>query len=436
MAELRLQMWYIVYGKASAMKRKENPEREIAVIMTDIRKYAKLTSHMTAEQIRDFIIDYQTFLQKIVIKGKNGASKFEPFAGDASISVFENRAGEDGKEKCRRALKVAVRIAEAVECRHIPYTRVGIFAGNIIEAPFEKLTLRFGNTFSAASRLEELCAYFGTTVLMDRNIALAQDEEQKYIVSIGKITPKNFSHAIHVCSIYKPGIHGCPLDINEAQLMEYIRLKNKGIERFMGNDQKGVLSNFPAAGRILIQAANIFKEATGGAVDVATLRILEYIRENPSPADTFQRQGMVIDEKQGGSPGIRLLRLSQELLKALDQESYSTLVEDTNWEDYFKVEWISKGDTIIHAGDEPNGIYYLVKGEVQVEDVHGSRLAQLSEGDIFGEMAYFSKDKKRNATIVAITDIVVRKISTEDFEKLPVLQKLFAAIAERRSTQV
>jgi CRP-like cAMP-binding protein len=63
-------------------------------------------------------------------------------------------------------------------------------------------------------------------------------------------------------------------------------------------------------------------------------------------------------------------------------------------------------------------------------------IAQLSAGNFFGEMAYFSKDAKRNATGVAITDIVVRRISTEDFEKSPILQKVFAELATRRTWAV
>jgi class 3 adenylate cyclase len=415
-----------------AMKKKDNPEREVAILLTDMKQYAKLTAHMTTRQIRDYIIDYQNFLQTIVMKGEKGTQAFEPFAGDASITTFENRPGEDGKKKCKRALKVAIEIAKAVENQQIPFTRIGIFVGKIIEAQFEKHTLRFGNSFAAANRLEELCAYFGTTILMDRDIAWAQDDEREYVVSIGKITPKNFKHPIHVYSIYRPGIHQCPADMNKKHLMEFIRLKNEGIEHFIGNAQRGIIPNFPLADEKLRQAASLFQEATG-VIDLATLRILDYLRENPYPMDSFEQQGMTIDEKQSSSMGIRLLRMSQQLFKALDEEFYHALVENTHWDTYFRVEWRKKGEKIIRIGDQRDGIYYLAKGKVRVEDIHGSILSQLSEGDIFGEMAYFSKDGKRNATVVAMTDIVVRKISTEDFEKSPILHKVFAEIAKRRS---
>ena len=417
------------------MKKKDNPEREVAILLTDMKQYAKLTSHMTTRQIRDYIIDYQNFLQTIVMKGEKSGQAFEPFAGDSSITTFENRPGEDSKKKCKRALKVAIDIAKAVENQQIPFTRIGIFVGKIIEAQFEKHTLRFGNSFAAANRLEELCAYFGTTILMDRDIAWAQDEEREYLVSIGKITPKNFKHPIHVYSIYKPGIHQCPVDMNKKHLMEFIRLKNEGIEHFIGNAQKGIIPNFPLADEKLHQAASLFREATG-VIDLATLRILDYLCEYPYPMDSFEQQGMTIDEKQSHFMGIRLLRLSQQLFKALDKEFYHALVENTYWDTYFRVEWRKKGEKVIRIGDERDGIYYLAKGKVRVEDIQGNILSQLSEGDIFGEMAYFSKDRKRNATVVAMTDIVVRKISTEDFEKSPILHKVFAEIAKRRTLAV
>jgi class 3 adenylate cyclase len=413
------------------MKNTNNSEREVVVLLTDMKQYAKLSASMTTEQIRDFIIDYQQSLQHLVITGENGAQAFEPFAGDSAIAIFEDKSGDDGKEKCKRALKVAINLAKAIEAEEIPYTRIGIFVGKIIEAQFEKLTLRFGNSLSAASRLEELCAYFGTTFLMDRDIALAQDEERKYVVSIAKVTPKNFHHPIHVYTVYKPGIHNCPLDIKEEKLREFILLKNVGIEHLVGNAQSGILQSFQLAAEKLSQAADIFKEITGVA-DMATVRILDYIRETPYPPDTFEKQGMMIDEKQGGSMGIRLFRLSQQLFKAIDEEVYKTLVENTYWENYFKVGWIEKGDCIIHINDQPDGIYYLVKGKVRVEDGQGNMITELSEGEIFGEMAYFSQDKKRTASVVAVTDVVVRKISSEDFGKFSVLQNIFAAIAKKR----
>ncbi len=386
---------------------------------------------MSAEGIRDYMIGYHGHLQTMVMDGKGRADEFEPCAGDASVAIFKQKAGEGREEKCRRALKVALTITEAIEAGEIPFTRIGIYVGDIIEAPFGALTLRFGNCFAAANRLEELCAYFGTTILMDREVALAQKDLARFIVAIGKVTPKSFEHPIHVYSIYKPGIHKCPADIDESDLQSFITLKNEAIEHFIGNAQKEITPNFQIAEQKLREAEMAFRQSTG-QLDVATLRISQYIHENPYPIDTFELQGMTIDEKQGHSIGIRLLLLSQQLIKAFDQEFYYALIENTDWENLFRIQWFKKGDVIMRVGDEPNGIYYLARGNVRVQDAGGGTIAQLSEGDIFGEMAYFTDARRRSATVVAMTDIAVRRISTEDFEKTPMLHGLFAEIARRR----
>ena len=208
-------------------------------------------------------------------------------------------------------------------------------------------------------------------------------------------------------------------------------MKNKGIEYVVGNTQKNIPSNFQTAENKLRQAQNEFKQATG-RFDVATSRILDYIHENPYPMETFEDKGISIDEKQGKETGARLPTLSQQLIKALDPNFYHALVENTGWETLFLIQWFKQGETIIRIGDEPNGIYYLARGEVGVQDKAGNTIAELSEGDIFGEMTYFSTERLRSSTVVAKTDIAVRKISSEDFEKTPILQHLFSELVKRR----
>jgi CRP-like cAMP-binding protein len=60
----------------------------------------------------------------------------------------------------------------------------------------------------------------------------------------------------------------------------------------------------------------------------------------------------------------------------------------------------------------------------------------MEAGTIFGEMAYFGKEKKRTATVVAKTDVVLRRISTEDFKKFPVIIKIFERIATARRQEI
>ena len=202
-------------------------EKEVVILLTDMVRYTQITEDMRPNEIRDFIIEYHKNLQRIIQTEDEYLQEIEPSAGDGAIAVFEKRAGEGGKSgMCIRALKAAIKIAYAVEDGVIPPTRIGLFSGDIIEARLADKKMRFGASFAVASRLEELCGYFGTTFLMDKEVAFWQTDESRYLVCIGKVTPKNFNHPIHVYTVYKPGIHNCPKDIDEESLFQFISMKN------------------------------------------------------------------------------------------------------------------------------------------------------------------------------------------------------------------
>jgi CRP-like cAMP-binding protein len=145
---------------------------------------------------------------------------------------------------------------------------------------------------------------------------------------------------------------------------------------------------------------------------------------------------MILMEKKRDSLGDRLFHLSKQLLKAMNHDIYHALVVDTAWEQLFKLEWHSKGSVIIRIGDEPDGIYYLDTGTAKTYDSGQQLLSTMEEGDIFGEMAYFGDERKRTATVIADSDVVVRKISTEDFGKLPAIIEIFQKIADARKEKL
>jgi len=184
----------------------------------------------------------------------------------------------------------------------------------------------------------------------------------------------------------------------------------------------------------LIKAQQLFIEMTGQE-DVAIERILEYIRETPAPESDFQKSGMKLSGRKRDSLGVRLFRLSQQLLKAMDEEFYHALVDDTEWERYFVLEWRREGDIVVKINEPPDGVYYIDSGEVETFDESGKLIATLSDGTIFGEMAYFSEKKKRNATVIAKTDLVMRRIASEDFQRLPIIMKIFQRIAQGRQEE-
>jgi hypothetical protein len=389
---------------------------------------------MRPNEIRDFIIDYHKNLKDIIQSDKDHFQEIEPSAGDGAIAIFEKRAGEGKSGMCTRALQAAINIAYAVEEGGIPPTRIGLFSGDIIEAHLPGKVMRFGASFAVASRLEELCGYFGTTFLMDKEVAFWQTVETGYLLCISKVTPKNFNHPIHVYTVYKPGIHNCPKDINTERLLEFIFRKNRAIELFCGNSLQGIRPDFPGAREKLHELQKLFVEITGRE-DVPTERVLEYIRNCPYPSEDFRKIGMKVRELTGESLGTRLLHLSNELLKAMDMEFYHALVVDTDWERHFKLEWRKKGEVIIRINEAPDGVYYIDSGSVNALDDNGELITTLAAGNVFGEMAYFSRKKRRNATVIANTDVVVRKISGEKFDTLPVIKKIFKKIANKRKRE-
>lgn len=169
---------------------------------------------------------------------------------------------------------------------------------------------------------------------------------------------------------------------------------------------------------------------------MGTERILEYIRETPFPAKDYHRRGMELMEKSRDNLGDRIYHLSKQLLKALNPEFYHALVVDTTWERYFRLEWYRKGEVIIQIGSSPDGVYYLDSGAAETVDANGKWLSTIEAGTIFGEMAYFGGEHKRTATVLAKTDIVLRKISTEALKELPTIVAIFEKIALARKNEI
>ncbi len=411
------------------------PEREVVILMTDMVQYSRKSSGMTPEEIREFLTDYHGNIHDIVNCEECFPLEIEPSAGDGCLVIFDKRQGEDRSGICTRALQVALRMAEAMADGSLAPTRMGILLGPITEAQLGARMAKFGSSFAVANRLEELCGHFGTALLMDREVARYQKGFDNYLVTIAKISLTSVRHPMNIFTLYKPGIQNCPRDVEEGKLLKFIRMKNEAMEFFSGNLLIGLEPDFPRVREELLLAQKYYKELTGRE-DVGTERILEYIRETPFPADDFDQRGMKLMKKSRDSLGERLFHLSKELLRAMNSDFYHALVVDVEWERFFKLEWCKKGDTIIKIDSVPDGIYYLDSGTTVAFNGKGEQLATMTAGTIFGEMAYFGKEKKRTATVVAKTDVVLRRISTEDFRKLPVIIEIFERIAIARKQEI
>jgi len=78
--------------------------------------------------------------------------------------------------------------------------------------------------------------------------------------------------------------------------------------------------------------------------------------------------------------------------------------------------------TIIHHGDKPDTLYYIMEGSVSVviEDDEGREiiLAYLNVGDFFGEMGLFDEESNRSAWVVARTQVELAEINYDNFKRL------------------
>ncbi len=98
----------------------------------------------------------------------------------------------------------------------------------------------------------------------------------------------------------------------------------------------------------------------------------------------------------------------------------------------------SAGEVVFRQGDTASDLYFIINGFVQVVREIGSSeklIAELEEGDTFGEIALIS-DKPRTATVRALSDVELLTIHKNEFEHLmqqsKELKNLSSAMAMER----
>jgi len=77
---------------------------------------------------------------------------------------------------------------------------------------------------------------------------------------------------------------------------------------------------------------------------------------------------------------------------------------------------VEEGAVVIRKGEKNLNIYFLLEGELRVEDV-GVHLATLTQGEICGEMSYLGADLAVS-TVLATKGSTLLAISGEDFGRL------------------
>jgi CRP-like cAMP-binding protein len=98
---------------------------------------------------------------------------------------------------------------------------------------------------------------------------------------------------------------------------------------------------------------------------------------------------------------------------------------------------VRRGDVIIHEGNQVDGLYVVLSGEVAVSK-GGQSLASLREGELFGEMSLLQKTPA-TATVTAARNTSLLRLPREAFDSLilthPQILELISGLSEARQRQ-
>ena len=119
-----------------------------------------------------------------------------------------------------------------------------------------------------------------------------------------------------------------------------------------------------------------------------------------------------------------MLDLSKQQLRGLIDKlsffEFFTSEEKTIIADYkSNMKGYSAGDHIIRQGETDQTVYLLLKGKAKITRNEKSAVSinTLKEGDVFGEIAFFSK-RLRSTNVVALENAMVLKMDWTLFDEL------------------
>jgi voltage-gated potassium channel len=98
-----------------------------------------------------------------------------------------------------------------------------------------------------------------------------------------------------------------------------------------------------------------------------------------------------------------------------------------------------RGERLIRKGDHADSMYFIVSGDVEVDQESAAPKGRLTAGDFFGEIALIA-DRVRTATITALTPCKLLVLHKDDFESFmtshPDLRDAVREAARRRLQEI
>jgi zinc transporter ZupT len=93
---------------------------------------------------------------------------------------------------------------------------------------------------------------------------------------------------------------------------------------------------------------------------------------------------------------------------------------------------LAAGEVLFQAGDAGDALFIVAKGRVQIKAESGSAIAELGDGQAFGEMALLSGGA-RTATAVPLSDVELLQIDRTDFDRMLANDEQLANAVQRLS---
>jgi cAMP-dependent protein kinase regulator len=104
-----------------------------------------------------------------------------------------------------------------------------------------------------------------------------------------------------------------------------------------------------------------------------------------------------------------------DFFRALRVEDKSVIIDKK----LLTIRSYSEGEYVIRFGDSGSEFFMLMSGEAHVLTEAGNKVAEISPGKFFGEVA-FALNEKRTASIVAGSDIIVMVLDNKTLQLMPV----------------
>lgn len=198
---------------------------DITCLFSDVRDFTSISETLSAQDLANVLNDYMTQMTDIVFDTKGTLDKY---IGDAIVAIWG--APLQIGNHAQHAVHAAIRMAEAMpgmnedfKKRNLPHFDVGIglntgecSVGNMGSTRIFSYTA-LGDNMNLGARLEGLCKYYGTQILISEATLKSIDAQALTIRPIDKVIVKGRTQAVAIFEVISK-VHFMGVDSEIHQL--------------------------------------------------------------------------------------------------------------------------------------------------------------------------------------------------------------------------